>query len=115
MFVYQVGERSTVSTWHNTELFGRTELQLRKYPHQIGLWVCMWYIFLIDYDWCGVTLHTVGYDIPRLLVLAVIKKTDGASHAEHAIEQNFSVASGSVSVTRFLSWITSMADSDRGM
>lgn len=101
MSVYQVGER--------------TKLQSRKYPHQIGLWACMWYIFLIDYDWCGVTPHTVGYDIPRLLVLAVIKKTDGASHGEQAIEQNFSVASGSVSVTRFLSWIPSMADSDRGM
>jgi hypothetical protein len=49
---------SYMLAWHNLESFGKRDPPLRKYPHQIDLWVSLWGIFLTD-DWCGRTQFTV--------------------------------------------------------
>lgn len=55
---------SCLSTWHNLESFGKRKSQLRKCPHQIGLWIaCGMYSWLAM--WEGPTpLHRATHPLP---------------------------------------------------
>lgn len=60
-----------------------------NYLHHIGLWVCLWSIFLID-GWYGRVQFTVGEATPGQVVLDYILK-GYASHKEQASRQHFSL------------------------
>jgi hypothetical protein len=47
---------SFTSNWNKLESFKKRERQLRKNPHQIGLWARLWCIVLIDNDGGGITV-----------------------------------------------------------
>lgn len=68
----------------------KKKLQLREYPHQVGLCVSLWFAFLTD-DWYGRAELTMDIAIPGLVALGAIRKESvlgmvsiaGIKHYDH--------------------------------
>lgn len=76
-----------VSTWHKLESLGEMETWLGNHFYQIGPWVYLWSIFLIN-DWFRRAQPTVGCTPPGLVVLHHLtqeaEQGTEAGHTQHS-------------------------------